>query len=231
MYGVDGDGRKYRVREIYRVAKTANWWIAQAHRLAEDYEIQAWVCDNAEPEHIAQFNLSGLFAIEAEKGKGSIIVGIELVESALADQGDGRPGLYFVKGANGWYEDSGFYEGETRGSAGSLAEVARDLTWRDELEGGQKFEEPGSCLGGWMPQRDEVMAQENRPVCTEDEFYVYAWHKDKDGKPLKKVPVPLHDDGIDACRYMLRYLQTGLMPGGSEGVGIYSDPAAEAMLN
>lgn len=231
VYGVDGDGVPWRVREIYRPGKTIYWWQAQAKRVAQDYQISAWVCDNARPEFIEQWNKAGLYAIEAEKGPGSIMVGIRLLESALADQGNGSPGIRFVKGATGWYDDSDWTEGMPAYDPRGLADASREFSFDELMDGGRKMPVVGTGLGEWIPGRDPELVKGNKPSATEDEFYVYSWPKDVDGKPRKEIPVPLYDDGIDTCRYVLRHLQSGVLPGVPDEVDIYSDPAVEAMWN
>lgn len=231
VYGVDSDGVPWRVREIYRPGKTVYWWQAQAKRLAKDYQISEWVCDSARPEFIEQWNKSGLYAVEAEKGPGSIMVGIRLLESALADQGNGSPGIRFVKGATGWYDDSEWSEGMPPYDPQGLADANRDFSFDELMAGGRKMPQANTGLGDWIPGRDPELVKGNKPSATEDEFYVYSWPKDVDGKPRKEVPVPLYDDGIDTCRYVLRHLQSGFLPGVPDEVDIYSDPAVEAMWN
>jgi phage terminase large subunit len=58
-------------------------------------------------------------------------------------------------------------------------------------------------------ERDEDLAREYKPVCTEDEFEVYTWPKAADGKPIKEVPVDLHNHGMDEMRYAVMHLDEG----------------------
>ncbi len=55
--------------------------------------------------------------------------------------------------------------------------------------------------------RDETLG--HRPVCTIQEFEVYAWPKGADGRSLKEEPVKQHDHGLDELRYMVMYLDFG----------------------
>lgn len=60
-----------------------------------------------------------------------------------------------------------------------------------------------------LVERDETLANDRKPVCTENEFDVYMWPKASDGKPIKEAPVKLYDHGMDATRYAVRYLDNG----------------------
>lgn len=57
-----------------------------------------------------------------------------------------------------------------------------------------------------LKRRDESLAKLHKPVCTVDEFEVYAWPKDSSGRPRKEVPVKEHDHGMDDMRYLTMYL-------------------------
>jgi PBSX family phage terminase large subunit len=50
---------------------------------------------------------------------------------------------------------------------------------------------------------DKELHAQKFPVCTEQEFEVYVWPQAADGKPIKEVPVDLHNHGMDATRYMV----------------------------
>lgn len=52
-----------------------------------------------------------------------------------------------------------------------------------------------------LVERDEQLAAERRPVCTEQEFDAYQWPKAADGKPVKDVPLDKDNHGLDALRY------------------------------
>lgn len=47
------------------------------------------------------------------------------------------------------------------------------------------------------------------PCSTEQEFTAYVWPEGVDGKPIKEVPVDMHNHGMDAMRYMVMYLDGG----------------------
>lgn len=57
-----------------------------------------------------------------------------------------------------------------------------------------------------LKRRDEALAKAHKPVCTVDEFEVYAWPKDSSGRPRKEVPVKENDHGMDDMRYLTMYL-------------------------
>jgi hypothetical protein len=58
---------------------------------------------------------------------------------------------------------------------------------------------------GALRERDESLVERRLPVCTAQEFEVYAWPKGADGKPVKEVPVDLHNHGLDALRYAVMW--------------------------
>jgi phage terminase large subunit len=56
-----------------------------------------------------------------------------------------------------------------------------------------------------LVSRDDDLAERKIPVCTEQEFTSYVWHKGADGKATKEEPVKLNDHGMDALRYAVMY--------------------------
>jgi PBSX family phage terminase large subunit len=56
-----------------------------------------------------------------------------------------------------------------------------------------------------LVERDESLAAAKQPVCLRDEFDVYAWPKDSDGKAVKETPVDLWNHASDALRYAVMY--------------------------
>lgn len=57
-----------------------------------------------------------------------------------------------------------------------------------------------------LKRRDEALAKAHKPVCTVDEFEVYAWPKDSSGRARKEVPVKENDHGMDDMRYLVMNL-------------------------
>jgi phage terminase large subunit len=96
VWYVDGDGRLYLVEEIYQTGKLISWWVTQAKRLHNQYRIEAFICDPAEPGNIEEFRTANLIASGADN---QITLGIQKVKARLAAAADGRPRLYLCRGA------------------------------------------------------------------------------------------------------------------------------------
>lgn len=60
-------------------------------------------------------------------------------------------------------------------------------------------------FGDALTERDEELERKRFPVCTEQEMEVYSWPKGADGKPVKEVPVDVHNHGCDMLRYGVAY--------------------------
>jgi hypothetical protein len=60
-------------------------------------------------------------------------------------------------------------------------------------------------LSGACEVRDEALAAERKPTCTEQEFDAYLWSKSADGRPNKEEPIKLYDHGMDCCRYAVMW--------------------------
>lgn len=76
-----------------------------------------------------------------------------------------------------------------------------------------------------LVERDEALAAAHRPVCTADEFEVFAWPKDSAGRALKDEPVKVNDHGMDAMRYAVAYLDgVGSAPEPAQGVRVHRRP-------
>lgn len=93
---LDWDTRLYIVREHYRTQKTIDWWIAEAKKLKEEFNVEAFACDPSEPAYIEQFKRAGLNAV---KGFNGVAPGIDLVKQRLQKAADGRPRLLFSRNA------------------------------------------------------------------------------------------------------------------------------------
>jgi len=61
-------------------------------------------------------------------------------------------------------------------------------------------------MRGALDQADPQLLEKRKPISTEQEFDVYLWPKGADGKPMKEQPVKEHDHGMDAMRYVARYV-------------------------
>lgn len=95
VWGVDGDKRMARERELYQTKKTIDWWIERAQKVNKDYPGIVFVCDPSEPGYIKQFRNAGLTVVEAFN---DISLGIDNIQQRLAIQADGRPRLVFIRG-------------------------------------------------------------------------------------------------------------------------------------
>jgi PBSX family phage terminase large subunit len=94
VWGVDGDKRMYRVREVYRTKKTIDWWIEEAKKLKAEFAC-VFVCDPSQPGYIQQFKNAGLRVVEAFN---DISLGIQNVQQRLKPAEDGQPRIYWIVG-------------------------------------------------------------------------------------------------------------------------------------
>lgn len=94
IFRVDGDGRMFLVKQVYRAGKTVDWWIEQALELQRQFNILWFACDPSEPAYIEQFCQAGLKAVKAFS---RVLPGINAVEQRLKVQGDGRPRLFVMR--------------------------------------------------------------------------------------------------------------------------------------
>lgn len=95
VWGIDGDKRMARAKEIYRTKMTIDWWIAQAQQVKKDHKDVVFICDPSEPGYIKQFRNAGLNVVEAFN---DISLGINNIQQRLVVQKDGRPRLVFLRG-------------------------------------------------------------------------------------------------------------------------------------
>lgn len=96
-HAVGGDGQMCLVDEVYMTRKTNDWWIAQAQRVQQTYNVETFVCDPSEPAYIEAFIQAGLRAVPATN---AILPGITAVQERLAIQADGRARYYVLADAN-----------------------------------------------------------------------------------------------------------------------------------
>ena len=61
-------------------------------------------------------------------------------------------------------------------------------------------------LAGSLIHRDSELGDSNLPTSLEEELTVYAYPKNEMGKPVKEVPIKLHDHACDAMRYAVKYV-------------------------
>lgn len=56
---------------------------------------------------------------------------------------------------------------------------------------------------------DEMLENDSKPTCAEQEIVAYAWPKGIDGKAIKEEPVKMNDHAMDATRYIVMHLDFG----------------------
>lgn len=101
VFGVDGDGRMFRIYEVYHSQRTIDWWIERAKEIHAHFKVEAFVADPSEPAYIQQFQQAGLPCMAGYNG---VAPGIQAVAQRLVPAGDGRPRLFFLRDA-GWGPD------------------------------------------------------------------------------------------------------------------------------
>lgn len=69
-------------------------------------------------------------------------------------------------------------------------------------------------MRGALVEADDIMLENKRPTCTEQEVTSYAYPKAADGKPVKELPVDQDNHGMDAKRYAVVYVDGGVKGGG-----------------
>lgn len=94
-WGMDADGRLYRYREIYQTKKLVEDLTPEIIRLTGDEEIEFSIADH-DAEDRATMERHGIYTIPAKK---DVSPGIQAVQSRMKVQGDGKPRIYFVRGA------------------------------------------------------------------------------------------------------------------------------------
>lgn len=94
-WGMDADGRLYRYREIYVTQRLVEDLTPEIIRLTDDEVIEFTVADH-DAEDRATMEKHGISTMPAKK---EVSPGIQDVMARLKVQGDGKPRLYFVRGA------------------------------------------------------------------------------------------------------------------------------------
>lgn len=85
VYGVDGDGRMWGLHEEYARRRRVEEWADLAKQLEQQYKVEFYFCDPAEPDNIDAFNRMGVRAVPAEN---EVWLGIQSVNNRLPVQGD-----------------------------------------------------------------------------------------------------------------------------------------------
>ena len=58
-----------------------------------------------------------------------------------------------------------------------------------------------------LVEKDPMLVAEDLPTCTEEEFPLYAWPRDREGVIRKEVPIDLHNHGMDSIRMLISTLE------------------------
>jgi PBSX family phage terminase large subunit len=92
-WAIDGDGRMYLYREIYRTKRIVADHAREIARLSEGETYEFTVCDH-DAEDRATLLAGGIGTIPARK---EVLVGIQATQDRLRDPGDGRPRLVILR--------------------------------------------------------------------------------------------------------------------------------------
>lgn len=93
VYGIDGDGRMYQLDEFYERQVLIPDLIEVCKRFKEQYKVESFLCDPAEPAYISQLNEAGLTAFNV---KCEVIPSISKMASRLEVKADSRA-RYYIK--------------------------------------------------------------------------------------------------------------------------------------
>lgn len=99
LIAVDGDGRMYIEREIYRSKTLLETHAVTIAGMIAGKSVEMGVADSADPEKIRWLCEHGISVGAAEKGPDSVDAGIQLVKARLTVQADKSPRLFYVEGA------------------------------------------------------------------------------------------------------------------------------------
>lgn len=164
LWGIDGDGRMYLVREIYRTQRIAQDFAEDIKALLkgegiglERGEGHGAVIETIVADHDAEDRATLARAgVRTRAAIKEIGAGIQKVQARFRVAGDGKPRLCFVEDA--------------------------------------------------LVEPDEDLLERHLPTRTVEELEVYAYPLEKDGKPLKELPVDMNNHGCDALRYATEYV-------------------------
>ncbi len=94
-WGMDADGRLYRYREIYMTKRLVEDLTPEIIKLTGDEPIEFTIADH-DAEDRATMERHGIHTMPAHK---AVSTGIQAVQGRLKTQEDGKPRIYFVRGA------------------------------------------------------------------------------------------------------------------------------------
>jgi len=92
-WAIDGDGRMYRYREIYRTGRLVRDHAAEIAVLSAGETYEATISDH-DAEDRATLHDAGIWTTAAHK---AVSTGIQAVQGRLAKAGDGRPRLFLLR--------------------------------------------------------------------------------------------------------------------------------------
>lgn len=108
IFGVDSENRAYLLREHYMTEKPLEWWSCRVEEEMREWRLSFVVADPSRPdailhvnEYLAKKHLPRIVrsANNRRAQQGADLGGIDLVRRKLDKQRDGKPALYFLKGA------------------------------------------------------------------------------------------------------------------------------------
>jgi len=133
-WGEDADGRLYRYREIYVTKKLVEDLTPHIVLLSKDENIDATIADH-DAEDRATMQKHG---INTQAAKKDVSPGIQAVKARLKVQPDGKPRLYFVRGA--LVEVDPFLEDEKKPTC--TEDEITGYAWKKYPDGKPNKEEP-----------------------------------------------------------------------------------------
>lgn len=83
VIGIDKENSVYIIDEYYKTGKTTPEIIEAAKGFQSKYNVRLWYPDPAEPDRIEEMRRAGLIPREVDKGKGSILIGIDNIRELI----------------------------------------------------------------------------------------------------------------------------------------------------
>lgn len=111
VFGMDGWGRVWVLREVYRCGQTRDWWAEQVDQANRDFKLQRVVCDPSEPEGIRIYNdRLGFGERDTDRiaigANNQIVTGVELIRDHLV-----KDEILILRDLTGWYHGTQWVEG------------------------------------------------------------------------------------------------------------------------
>ena len=176
----DNDGRIYLYRELYGTGTIVEDWAHKIHDLSKGEKIDAYICDH---------DIEDRMTLQRHLGHNE-------------SQCTGGTEKNFNRIAKSMVKTVGADKGHNSVSAGIQQIKARLVPAGDGKP--RLF-----FLRGSLFEPDGSLQAKKKPTCTEEEISAYVWDEVTSGRlgtrTLEK-PRNLDDHGMDAMRYMVRYL-------------------------